>query len=65
MSKEKKNEEREKGAFLLGMLLGAAFSGSKGMKPYIERTGELYTGTIHITEGIGYHDGKGNRVIWR
>lgn len=65
MGKNKKNEEREKGAFLLGMLLGAACLGYNSIRPYIECTGEPYQGTIHITEGVGCHDGKGHKIVWR
>lgn len=59
------NMERQEGAFLLGMLLGASCLAHRGCRPYLENTEELYVGTIHITEGIGYHDGRGHRIVWR
>lgn len=63
MGKNKK--DKEKSDFLLGMLLGCGLSGYNDLRPYLESTGEVYTGVIHITDGVGLHDGKGNKIVWR
>ena len=33
--------------------------------PYTIHDGRRYEGTIYITEGIGFHDGQGNKIEFR
>lgn len=33
--------------------------------PYTVHDGKRYEGTIHITEGIGFHDGCGHKIEFR
>ena len=33
--------------------------------PYTVRDGKRYSGTVHITEGIGFHDGCGHKIEFR
>lgn len=33
--------------------------------PYTIHDGKRYEGTIHMTEGIGFHDGHGHKIEFR
>ena len=58
-------EENKKNGFLLGILVAAAVNLSNRTYPYTVHDGKRYEGTIHITEGIGFHDGCGHKIEFR
>lgn len=58
-------EENKKNGFLLGILGAAAVNLSNRTYPYTVHDGKRYEGTIHITEGIGFHDGCGHKIEFR
>ena len=60
-----KYEENKKNGFLLGILGDAAVNLSNRTYPYTVHDGKRYSGTIHITEGIGFHDGCGHKIEFR
>lgn len=52
-------------SFILQMLLMAGTQLSKRTYPYTVHDGKRYRGTIHVTEGIGFHDGQGHKIEFR
>lgn len=58
-------EENKKNGFLLGILGDAAVNLSNRTYPYTVHDGKRYEGTIHITEGVGFHDGCGHKIEFR
>lgn len=52
---------------LLINLLKSYISQSKPYRtyPYTVHDGKRYRGTIHVTEGIGFHDGQGHKIEFR
>lgn len=48
--------------FILQLLLAASTQLSKRTYPYTVHDGKRYEGTIHMTEGIGFHDGQGHKI---
>lgn len=60
------SEEQNKNfSTLLAMLGIAAGSLSYRQYPYTIHDGKRYEGTIHMTEGIGFHDGHGHKIEFR
>lgn len=51
--------------FIFQLLLMAGTQLSNRTYPYTVHDGKRYEGTIHITEGIGFHDGCGHKIEFR
>lgn len=49
-------------SFILQILLMAGTQLSKRTYPHTVHDRKRYDGTIHITEGIGFHDGQGHKI---
>lgn len=58
-------EENKKNGFLPGIFGAAAVNLSKRVYPYTVHDGKRYEGTIHITEGVGFHDGHVHKIEFR
>lgn len=60
------SEQQNKNDAALLMMLGLATGKLSHRKyPYTTHDGKRYEGTIHMTEGIGFHDGHGHRIEFR
>lgn len=59
-------EEQNRNFFTLLTMLGICNAINNPLKyPYTVHDGKRYEGTIHITEGIGLHDGRGHKIEYR
>ena len=59
-------EEQNRNFFTLLTMLGICNAINNPLKyPYTVHDGKRYEGTIHITEGIGFHDGCGHKIEFR